>query len=149
MTEITIDTEKVLRMSVQNAASHAESLGMNDGQIIITPLGHIEYVYPSPGTYYQNCYIVNPEDLFNIEAIEENYNLDITGFQTDARDTVIDENNKSEGDEFTAAEEETISEYVNSYISEWKEWARHDKKDVLKVEDAEGKVIAEYTIKWE
>ena len=148
MKTITIDTEKVLTMCVSNADRKENSLCGDNGQIIINTLEHIDYIYPSPGTYYQNCHMVDPEDLLNIEAIEENYELSITQFFTDARDAVRDENGKGVDDELTDKENNTVSEYVNQYISEWKEYARLDKKDVLKVEDAEGTVINEYKIEW-
>lgn len=148
MKTITIDTEKVLTMCVTNADRKQNSLCGDNGQITIDTMDGIDYVYPSPGTYYQNCHMIDPEDLLNIEAIEENYDLDITQFFTDAKDAVRDENEKEEDDEFTEKEYGTVSEYVNEYISEWKENARLDKKDVLEIEDAEGTVIGEYKIEW-
>jgi hypothetical protein len=151
MDKIYVDTEKLLRMIVQNADRHQNSIGGDDGQIVIGQDGHIEYAYPSPGTYYQNAHMVDPEDFFNIEDIEKNYNLDITGFQTDARDIVLDEVGKGkdyDGD-LTDSEYDKISEYVNQWIDEWKEWARIGKNNILKIEDSEGTMISEYRIVWD
>ena len=148
MITINIDTEKVLDMIVQNAASKQESLGMDNGVLIANSFG-VEYMYPSQGTYFQNCHVVDPTELFYYDAINQNYDLDVVSFKADARDAVFEENNKSENEEYTEKEEDTIYEYVSGYIKEWKEWARYEKKNVLKIEDAEGKVVAEYDIVWE
>ena len=151
MDKIYVKTEKLLDMIVGNADRHQNSIGGNYGQIIIGPNGPIEYAYPSPDTYYKNAHMVDPEDFFNIEDIEKDYNLDITGFQTDARDVVFDEVGKGrdyDGD-LTDSEYDKISEYVNQWINEWKEWARFGKNNILKIEDAEGTIISEYEIVWQ
>lgn len=146
-TIITIDTEKILGMIVQNADQKANSLGGADGQIIINQLGHVEYAYPSPGTYYQNADQVDPEDFIELDVIDNEHPLDIVDFQTVARDNVESESGKKI-DEFGDGEWDKVTEYTNEWIDEWKAIARGNKKTDIEIVDADGEQICQYTVTW-
>lgn len=139
MNKVTIDTEKIINMIVQNADNDQNNLGNNFGIVIINPQIHVEYHYPSPGTYYPKSEVVDPEDLINIDEIENEYSLDIISFRSDAVDIVKEETGKEY--EFLDEEDwEKITEYINEWIGEWKQYARANKKESIELFDEEFKI---------
>jgi len=142
METITIDLEKTLEMLVDNEMNSQEGMGNNDGRIIINPLNHVEYHFPGPGTYYPNCKVVNPEDLFDMETVQSGYgNLDIGGSRADANAIVQDKNGKDVGD-FEEEDSEEVAELVNEWVGELKATVKANTLPTVEIEGAE------YQIEW-
>jgi hypothetical protein len=144
---IQLDLEKVLNMIVQNADNHQNGLGMADGRIVINAQNNVEYLYPSPGTYFLNAHEINPEELIFMDDVERVYPLDLVEFMTTAKDNVSQEKEKPI-EEFTDDDWADVQEYTNEWIDEWEAEARGNQKDVLTVTDSCGEIIAEYNIEW-
>lgn len=143
---ITIDLEKVLEMIVDNEGMPEYNSG-NPSMIYVNTLNHVSYISLSPGTYYQHGYVVDPENLFNMEEIDKNYPLDLDDFRTTAKDNVKSEIVK-DFDDFSDEDWEKVSEYEQEWIDEWKQWARPEKKEIFEIENSQGEVVAVYKIEW-
>lgn len=139
MKTINIKTEWVLDMIAHNEEVRLNSLSGNYGRIIITPLGHTEYVYPIPGTHYPNCDEINPEKLLNVDEINKDYSLDIVDFQTVAEE-IVRANDEDSDD---------IYEHIIDMIDEWKTVARSNTKSKIEIiADGTGKLVNTYIIEW-
>jgi len=148
MKTVNVETEKILNMIVQNEDHRQNHTGGNFGRIVITPLKHIEYVYPSPGTYYTNCHNVDPEEFLNIDEIEKDYSLDLIDFQTVSKDNVAEETGIKIED-FDDDEWDKVSTYINEWIDQWKNVAIVNKKqELIIISDGSGEEIEKFKIEW-